>query len=184
MGVKLVSASGGSVELVAPATATNYTATMPANTGTVITTASTFAGTGPAFSAYAGTSTSIATAVFTKIAFNTEEFDTASCFDSTTNYRFTPNVAGYYSVSSVVNTNQTSNGLLVSVYKNGARFKDLNLVPYIGSIGTVCGGNALIYMNGSTDYVEIYAIQVTGVTVSSNASSQNTYFQAALVRAA
>jgi hypothetical protein len=36
MGVKLVSASAGSVEIVAPATASNYTATMPAGTGTVV----------------------------------------------------------------------------------------------------------------------------------------------------
>lgn len=35
MGVKLVSASAGSVEIVAPATASNYTATMPAGSGTV-----------------------------------------------------------------------------------------------------------------------------------------------------
>ena len=36
MGVKLVSASAGSVEIVAPATASNYTATMPAGTGNVV----------------------------------------------------------------------------------------------------------------------------------------------------
>jgi hypothetical protein len=35
MGVKLVSTSGGSVEVVAPATASSFTATMPAGTGTV-----------------------------------------------------------------------------------------------------------------------------------------------------
>jgi len=35
MGVKLVSSSGGSVEINPPATASNYTATMPAGTGTV-----------------------------------------------------------------------------------------------------------------------------------------------------
>lgn len=35
MGVKLVSASGGSVEINPPATASNYTATMPAGSGTV-----------------------------------------------------------------------------------------------------------------------------------------------------
>jgi len=35
MGVKLVSASAGSVEIVAPTTASNYTATMPAATGTI-----------------------------------------------------------------------------------------------------------------------------------------------------
>lgn len=37
MGVKLVSSSGGSVELVAPTTASNYSLTVPANNGTVLT---------------------------------------------------------------------------------------------------------------------------------------------------
>jgi len=36
MGVKLVSSSGGSVEINPPATASNYTATMPAGTGNVV----------------------------------------------------------------------------------------------------------------------------------------------------
>jgi hypothetical protein len=36
MGVKLQSASAGSVEIVAPATASNFTATMPAGSGTVV----------------------------------------------------------------------------------------------------------------------------------------------------
>lgn len=40
MGVKLAAALGGSVELVSANTASNYTATMPANTGTVVTTGS------------------------------------------------------------------------------------------------------------------------------------------------
>jgi hypothetical protein len=36
MGVKLISASGGSVEINPPATASNFTATMPAGTGSVV----------------------------------------------------------------------------------------------------------------------------------------------------
>ena len=36
MGVKLVSASGGSVEINPPATASSFTATMPAGTGNVV----------------------------------------------------------------------------------------------------------------------------------------------------
>ena len=36
MGVKLVSSSAGSVELVAPVTASNFTATMPVGTGSVV----------------------------------------------------------------------------------------------------------------------------------------------------
>ena len=37
MGVKLVSASGGSVELVAPTTASNFSLTVPAQTGSIVT---------------------------------------------------------------------------------------------------------------------------------------------------
>lgn len=46
MGVKLVSASAGSVEIVAPTTASNYTATMPAATGNVLLSTTQLVGTG------------------------------------------------------------------------------------------------------------------------------------------
>jgi hypothetical protein len=47
--------------------------------------------------------TTITSNTFTKVQINTEEFDTNSNFDSTTNYRFTPTVAGYYQVNGSVN---------------------------------------------------------------------------------
>lgn len=60
------------------------------------------AGTGPAFSAYQSTQqTGISVGVFTKVNLQTEEFDTNSCFDTSTS-TFTPNVAGYYQVSGTV----------------------------------------------------------------------------------
>jgi hypothetical protein len=52
---------------------------------------------GPAFRAFRNTSVQNVTGdTFTKVELNAETFDTDSCFDSTTNYRFTPNKAGYY----------------------------------------------------------------------------------------
>jgi len=42
----------------------------------------------------------------------------------------------------------------------------------------------MIYLNGSTDYVEIYAFQATGSTVTISASQGQTFFQAFLARAA
>jgi hypothetical protein len=54
---------------------------------------------GPAFRAFRNTSAqSVTAATWTKVQLNGETFDTATCFDSTTTYRFTPNVAGYYSL--------------------------------------------------------------------------------------
>ena len=143
------------------------------------------AGTGPAFSAYAtSNSQSIASGTFTKIQFTAKEFDTANCFDSTTNYRFTPTIAGYYQIDACVGLASNALGIcLVSIYKNNARFKDGAIIPNSG--GATCPASALIYFNGSTDYVEIYLYQSSGSTlaVSVNAGSAG-FFQGALVRAA
>ena len=48
----------------------------------------------PAFSAYRLTDQSVTGSTWTKVQLGTEEFDTANAFDSSTNYRFTPQVAG------------------------------------------------------------------------------------------
>jgi hypothetical protein len=53
----------------------------------------------PAFEAYLSANQNLTDNVNTKIQFDTELFDTDSCYDNVTNYRFTPNVAGkYYSL--------------------------------------------------------------------------------------
>ena len=112
--------------------------------------------TGPAFSA-AKTSgdQTYSTATWTKVTFNTELFDTANCFASS---RFTPNKAGYYQINACNTTySATSNaGFIAAIYKNGTAASGTG-----GSlINNNYGGAAssvLIYLNGSTDYIEAYA---------------------------
>ena len=58
---------------------------------------------GPAFSAWQNGNNNISNQTSTKVTLNNKEFDTANCFDATTNYRFTPNVAGYYQINSCIN---------------------------------------------------------------------------------
>ena len=141
---------------------------------------------GPAFSAYAtSNSQTIATTTFTKIQFTAKEFDTANCFDSTTNYRFTPTVAGYYQVNMAVGFNAAALGLcLISIFKNGSRFKDGAEITNSNN-GPICVASALIYFNGTTDYVEGFGYQSSGgnLTVSVNAGSAG-FFQGVLVRSA
>lgn len=169
--------TSGSITLAAPDVARTTTLTLPATSGTV-------AVNGPAFSAYQSTGTSMTSGVATKLAFQTEEFDTANCFDSTTNYRFTPNVAGYYQVNFCYALIAATAGLQsIFLYKNGAGFKTTNQV-LVNSAGIITGGSALIYMNGSTDYLEVYAQQGSGGTYNSFAGQPYTYFQASLVRGA
>lgn len=142
------------------------------------------AGTGPAFSAYVSASQSMTQNTFTKVPHNTKEFDTASCFNNTGStvggipaYAFKPNVAGYYQVSAVNYPATTVTAVLCAIYKNGSSFKTVWATTASGSV------SALIYMNGSTDYLESYTY-LQGVTPSIYGSADLTFFQANLVRSA
>lgn len=144
------------------------------------------AGTGPAFSAYTTGDNSIATATTTKIVFNAETFDTASCFD-TSNGRFTPNVAGYYQFTFGGQSDQQTSGRAQTwIYKNGSNaiFKEENLN---GPTSTYPSRTAsgLLYANGTSDYFEIYVRQDSGSSKNVYGGSNATiYFQGFLVRAA
>jgi len=145
------------------------------------------AGNGPAFSAWLSGSQTLASATLTKLQFNTEEFDTASCFNNTGStvsgipaYAFLPNVAGYYQVNGRVQATVALTQVYLAAYKNGALFKDFANTP--GSV-IAANGSCLIYLNGSTDYIELYGYFGTGQAVQ-NANSAITYFQASLARAA
>jgi hypothetical protein len=57
----------------------------------------------PAFMAYQSSgSVTISSSTETKVQFDTEVFDTDNTFDNSTNYRFTPGVAGKYFLSAQV----------------------------------------------------------------------------------
>jgi len=174
MGVKLAAASGGSIELVPTNTASNFTVTVPAGTATV-------AIDGPAFSAYQSSSQSVTTATYTKVQLQTELFDTNSCFDSTTNYRFTPTVAGYYQFNWRVGCNNGSGEVLTAIYKNGST-ANFGLDIAAATYGT--GGATILYTNGSTDYFELYFYQASGSSKNTTALATETWFNGAMVRAA
>lgn len=142
------------------------------------------AGTGPAFSAFQNAATTVNTSTNTKIALQAEEFDTANAFDSTTNYRFTPQVAGYYQVNGCVNFFPNSSGFrFINIYKNGSSIKAGQNIAG-GSINfTQITVSAIVFLNGSTDYIELYANQNSGGSLAT-AGNGDVYFQACLVRAA
>ena len=181
----------GTLTIAAPNTNSDRTLTLPDNSGTLLSNASTFAGTGPAFSAYASASQSISNITFTKIQINTENFDTNSNFDPTTNYRFTPTVAGYYQINGCVNG--ASSGVIrvvrAYIYKNGSALKLGNFSDN-GSGATAAGSMSgsvhdLIYMNGTTDYLELYTwIQTNSGTLTAGGGDSLTYFSGFLARAA
>lgn len=179
--VILTGDTSGTLTIAAPAIAGSNTATLPAATGTVM-----VSGNMPAFAAYASNGQSCASAAATKITFGTTRYDTNSNFSSS---RFTPTVAGYYQISAAVTLNANVNnvGILGCIYKNGSSYACGSAVG-TGAQYPTATVSALIYMNGSTDYVEIYVFNsggsaytvVGGVLV----TADSTWFTGALVRAA
>lgn len=114
--------------------------------------------TGPAFSAYRATSAqSFTQSAFTKVQLNAEFFDTDNCFDSTTNYRFTPTTAGKYQISlSAIMAASSAARVIWAIYKNGSSYcRTYDDTPV--STAMQSSGAIMIEMNGSTDYLELYA---------------------------
>jgi hypothetical protein len=180
--------TSGTITLDAPAVAGTTTLTLPATSGTVITTGSTFAGTGPAFSAYADSSqNSISNATFTKVAINTEIFDTNNNFDSTTNYRFTPTVAGYYQINGNVRLTTTgATAFLCAIFKNGVEYAAGMQLDGVAATTMQLPVSEVIYFNGSTDYVELYGYVASSGTKNINfaASYVTSRFSGVMVRSA
>jgi hypothetical protein len=183
MPLKLNSAGGGSSTIDVVSTASNYTLTAPAVTGNIITSAdsntvnqtmisrsSFYGGFGPAFSATVASNQTVVAATPTKVALATEEFDTNACFDPTTNYRFTPNVAGYYQINVALYVTTGVTTLVSYIYKNGSVYMSGSRTD-VTTASFASQASALIYMNGSTDYIEMYGYSsstlfVTGTKMS------------------
>jgi hypothetical protein len=144
------------------------------------------AGNGPAFSAYLSATQNLTAATYTKVTIDSETFDAGACFDTSTN-RFTPNVAGYYLVNAVIVFNSTANNPTIAtalVYKNGSSVKQgTGDAPASRFTGIATG---IVYMNGTTDYLEAYAYASggTGTMYVQTSGSTYTYFDACLIRAA
>jgi len=123
---------------------------------------------GPTFQAQRASDQSISAGTWVKVQLATENWDSDSCYDPTTNYRFTPNKAGYYQVNMNIRFGVDSGGgqiTAANIYKNGA--SDLIYGWCLNTNGTstsMIDGSGQIYFNGSTDYIELYAFNNGGTT--------------------
>ena len=100
----------------------------------------------------------------TKVQANTEVFDTAGNYDNSTNFRFTPTVAGKYYVFGQIEVYAVGlsncQWILTEIWKNGTSGTVFQgYTDFRNSYGD--GGNAyaggIFDMNGSSDYIELYA---------------------------
>ena len=114
----------------------------------------------PAFYAKLGSDQTLSTGVTAKINIGSEIYDSDSCYDATTNYRFTPNVAGKYFVYGSIRfrhdggLNYTSRTL---IYKNGSNYVGTNSeFQNTVSYGQTVQASGIVDMNGTSDYLELF----------------------------
>tara|TARA_A100001015_G_C14886343_1_gene670584 strand:+ start:176 stop:739 length:564 start_codon:yes stop_codon:yes gene_type:complete len=178
-------ASGsGTFTIAAPNSNTDRSLTLPDEAGTVLTSASSVTqNSGPAFSAYATATQSISNGAFTKIIFNAEEYDTDGAFDSSTNYRFQPNVQGYYHLSVNLTNADDSSAYrkIIEFYKNGSVYLRANDMKVILER---MSASLDIHLNGSSDYVEAFYYQENTSNISSTTKSLSSWFSGHLIRKA
>ena len=114
---------------------------------------------GPSFQAKISSNYALTHNTNAKISFDQEVYDTASCYD-TTNYRFTPNVAGYYLfhiTTVILNTASDPTERVLCLRKYDVH-QTSTIMSDRGSAGGYSGvtHSTIIEANGSTDYFEAF----------------------------
>ena len=136
----------------------------------------------PAFHAYLSSSQTVTDATTTKAQIDTEILDTDNCYDNSTNYRFTPTVAGkyyvYFFIAAEANAN-VINDVSVYLYKIGSEYLEVRDNPVSSERAMDVGGSNIVDFNGTTDYVEVFGrINVDSNTPSFSSATKSTYFGA------
>ena len=118
----------------------------------------------PSFRArLASSQASVSDATYTKVVASYVDFDIGGYYDNATNYRYTPLVAGYYHFMSQVReaAGNDTIGLSATINLNGS-VHNATTIFLTGASNlefqyshVQC--NDIIFMNGSSDYVEFFA---------------------------
>ena len=118
----------------------------------------------PSFHAHASGNLSLSDNTLTKLNFPSEDYDTSSTYDNSSNYRFTPGIAGKYFLyyKAVLETGANDNNIDFvegHIYKNGSTiskfFNDFRN-DNDGRTMTVMGSS--VVESDDNDYFEIYVL--------------------------
>ena len=142
----------------------------------------------PAFHAHLSSSqTNLSDGTDTKVACNSETYDTDNCYDNSSNYRFTPTTAGKYFVYAQVmgDSQGTANLVDTDLYikKNNSVILK-GVMNFSNNNIRVCTHYAggILDMNGSSDYAELYLYLNTSdggsYAITGDSTQQRSFFGA------
>lgn len=125
------------------------------------------------FSAYQSTAQALSANTPTKINFQTKDYDTSNWYNNTT-WRFQPTRAWYYQIESSIAVASSNCQISLWLYKNWVA--ERTMADWSTLILQWIHWSAQVYLNWTTDYIEIYWRISTAQNIS--AGRANTYFQA------
>jgi len=135
----------------------------------------------PAFEAYLSSSSgTVSNNVATKVQFDTEIYDTDNKYDNSSNYRFTPGLAGKYFIYAQVYMYMGSSNVnvaIIHIYKNGSSYMTRRLFqPSNPAQAQGLNISATLDLDAD-DYIEIYG-QSQGADSNFNNNDKNNHFGA------
>jgi len=138
----------------------------------------------PAFFAYLSSDQSVSANTVTKAAINTVILDSNSNYDNSTNYRYTPTVAGKYFVFGQLglasNSASTYKEGYIQIRKNGSSIIQSVMDMRNGyGFESFVNASMIVDMNGTSDYLEIWGLMDdTGGVTRFYVRGQNNHFGA------
>jgi hypothetical protein len=133
------------------------------------------------------TAQSLTNNTWTVIEYATETYDPTNAYNTST-FKFTPGVAGYYLIhaSATLDAASAQCYFTMAVLANGVTYLSANTV-YIPLGGIItANATAYVYLNGSSDFVQGYAIQSNGSSAAQSlrANAEYNTFSCTFVRGA
>jgi hypothetical protein len=167
--------TSGSVILAAPAIAGSGTLTLPTTGGTILS-----SGNQQGFSAWLNGNQSITANSYVRVNWDQVEYNNGNAY-STSTYRFTPVIAGYYQFNiKCYQAAGGTTGLNVYLYKNNSA---ITFSQCLTSTYQDVMQSKTIYSPAAGEYYEVYVYSISA-TGSINGSPTNSWFQAMLIRTA
>ena len=127
----------------------------------------------PFFKATTNTVTTLPNTTWTKVILNVAEYDTSSTYN-TSSYRFTPGVAGYYSLTAAIllPISNDHDEFLVGIRKNGAEMDNIS-GSFFNSESRLI---TTIDLADNNDYYEVFAYHNKGGGENSTNNPNYTWF--------
>jgi len=132
-----------------------------------------------AFRVHRTTSQTVTLNTFEQLDWTAEDFDTSSAFDLGANV-FQPTVAGYYYLNAtVLGVNAADDHVTVVIRKNGTGINWSKSFGNGSSADVTVNGHTLVYLNGTTDQIDVQVRHANGTNINGNADT--TYFEGFLI---